>query len=285
MNYSIKNNKKTDNQTTAGIYEIRNKLNGKVYIGSSIDVNHRWYRHKNKLRKNKHGNIHLQRSWNKNGEESFTFNLLEIVIDNENLIKKEQFWIDYNKSFKSQKGYNICRNAGNTLGRLHTSKSKKLIGKRSVERNAVKSIYGMSVKGEEHPNAKLSNKEVMEIKYMLKETDLALETIAGFYGLLKGSIWSINEGITWAHIKLQNDFELSEETKEMIEPYKEKAVVRLTEQEIKDIRIISRDTNMSRKKVAEMFGVKEHRIKDIRAFRTHKHITIDKDDEYVFKEE
>ena len=44
-----------------GIYKIENKVNGKVYIGQSIDINTRWYNHRKELNGNRHHNEHLQR--------------------------------------------------------------------------------------------------------------------------------------------------------------------------------------------------------------------------------
>ena len=59
------------NKTKGGIYKITNIIKGNFYIGSSINVEKRMYEHKRMLRKNKHTNIHLQRSWNKYGEKDF----------------------------------------------------------------------------------------------------------------------------------------------------------------------------------------------------------------------
>ena len=60
-----------------GIYEIVNNISDKKYIGSSLNIEKRLYRHKNDLKNGKHVNIHLQREYNKYGFESFTFNVLE----------------------------------------------------------------------------------------------------------------------------------------------------------------------------------------------------------------
>lgn len=60
-----------------GIYEIRNKYNGKRYIGQSLDVIDRLRHHKSELRHNRHNNSYLQRSWHKYGEDNFEFAVLE----------------------------------------------------------------------------------------------------------------------------------------------------------------------------------------------------------------
>lgn len=44
-----------------GIYKIENKVNGKVYVGQSIDINTRWKCHISYLNSGIHHNKHLQR--------------------------------------------------------------------------------------------------------------------------------------------------------------------------------------------------------------------------------
>ena len=60
-----------------GIYKIKNKVNGKVYIGQSIRIEKRWIDHKKTLRSNSHRNIYLQNAWNKYGEENFIHEIIE----------------------------------------------------------------------------------------------------------------------------------------------------------------------------------------------------------------
>lgn len=75
----------------SGIYSIINKTNGKKYIGSSMDVNRRVKRHLYDLKRGKHHNAYLQRSYDKHGKESFEFIILE---ETENLFERELFWIE-----------------------------------------------------------------------------------------------------------------------------------------------------------------------------------------------
>ena len=56
-----------------GIYEIHNIANNKRYIGKSVDVTKRLKQHKNKLKKNIHSNVYLQRAWNVYSEQNFIF--------------------------------------------------------------------------------------------------------------------------------------------------------------------------------------------------------------------
>ena len=62
-----------------GIYCIKNVVTGKMYIGSSINIAGRWKQHRYQLNTNRHENHYLQHSWNKHGEGSFEFSILEVV--------------------------------------------------------------------------------------------------------------------------------------------------------------------------------------------------------------
>ena len=75
-----------------GIYKIENSVNNKIYIGSSIDINKRFYKHLWMLRKGIHDNIHLQNSFNQYGENSFNFSILEYCNISE-LVNRENFYI------------------------------------------------------------------------------------------------------------------------------------------------------------------------------------------------
>lgn len=74
-----------------GIYYIRHIVSRKVYIGSSNNIKKRIQHHISELRKNKHKNNYLQNAYNKYGEESFEFGIVELC---EDLIKNEQYWLN-----------------------------------------------------------------------------------------------------------------------------------------------------------------------------------------------
>lgn len=79
----------------SGIYRIDNIINGKCYIGSSIDLDRRRKEHAYSLSNNSHGNKHLQNAYNKYGRESFKFTIIELLEMSENikefLLEREQF--------------------------------------------------------------------------------------------------------------------------------------------------------------------------------------------------
>lgn len=74
---------------------IKNLVTKDFYIGSSLDIYHRFSQHKNLLKNNKHFSIYLQRAWNKYGENEFEFILLEsLECELQVLRELEQAYLD-----------------------------------------------------------------------------------------------------------------------------------------------------------------------------------------------
>jgi len=120
-----------------GIYMIENIINRKMYIGSSENITRRKNNHFSALRRNKHDNPLLQRSWNKYGTEAFKFILLEKIEQVEHLLEAEQKWLD--KFWDNQKKcYNLAKKAHSVMGgRKHSKESKNKIIKALIGRNNV----------------------------------------------------------------------------------------------------------------------------------------------------
>lgn len=76
-----------------GIYQILNLETNDCYVGSSVSIARRWTRHASELRHGLHINQRLQRAWNKYGETSFAFLILEET-ERDVLTVREQWWID-----------------------------------------------------------------------------------------------------------------------------------------------------------------------------------------------
>lgn len=111
----------------SGIYKIENVVNNKVYVGSSVNIGKRWLGHKNSLRHRKHHSSILQRSWDKYGEASFKFEILETVEDRLLLLQREQHWIDCLGSAKRGSGLNVRLVAESPSGTKHSEESKRKI--------------------------------------------------------------------------------------------------------------------------------------------------------------
>lgn len=105
-----------------GIYQIRNLVNGKCYVGSAVSIYRRWNLHEWQLEDKSHCNLKLQRAWNKYGPEAFVFEILELC-PKSLLTSREQFWMDSLGVVKG--GYNIEPTARSPLGRRWRKSSKE----------------------------------------------------------------------------------------------------------------------------------------------------------------
>lgn len=102
----------------SGIYVVRNSVNGRVYVGSAVNLAKRWGAHRQRLNQGTHQSPRLQSAWNKYGEDAFSFEIIEIIERKEDLVAREQVHLD--DAFASGLCYNLARIAGNTLGVKHT---------------------------------------------------------------------------------------------------------------------------------------------------------------------
>ena len=128
----------------SGIYEIRNRLSNKSYIGSTDKFDKRWKEHSNFLRKNKHKNKHLQNSFNKYFEEIknddfIEFHIVEVMKNStkEDRLLREEFWISFAKANQINI-FNIWlkptkQNTIGLKGKTHSEKTKQIISQNSKE--------------------------------------------------------------------------------------------------------------------------------------------------------
>lgn len=113
------------------IYKITNKINGKIYIGQSInDINVRFTRHINDALSGRL-QTHLANAIRKYGKDAFSIEVLDIAFTQEELTQKEYFWI--NKLNACKYGYNETNNpykcGGNTYQFKNESEMKKISNK------------------------------------------------------------------------------------------------------------------------------------------------------------
>lgn len=115
---------------TCGIYMIQNKVNHKIYIGQSVDIEERWGNHRSELRGNHHTNKHLQSSWNRDGEDSFKFTII-CECDENQLNTMEEYYILELMSYDRRVGYNKTYGGG---GCRATEETKNKISENSGSR-------------------------------------------------------------------------------------------------------------------------------------------------------
>lgn len=59
-----------------GVFQIRNIVNGKLLIDSSVSLDKIWNRHRVELKAGSHRNTLLQKEWNEFGEDNFKYEIL-----------------------------------------------------------------------------------------------------------------------------------------------------------------------------------------------------------------
>ena len=102
-----------ENPRPMGVFQIRNLTNEKVFVGSSLNLDGIFNRHKFALNAGSHQNKALQADWNEFGAENFAFEILEEVFPRENpgydyksdLEVLEDLWLEKLEPY-GEKGYN-----------------------------------------------------------------------------------------------------------------------------------------------------------------------------------
>lgn len=155
--------------TTCGIYKIVNDLNGKCYVGQSLNIERRWEQHIYDALNRPETGTGIDVAMHKYGIENFHYEILEICSPDK-LDDCEIYWIAELNTYYGE-GYN-------------------------------RSIGGSSLRGENHPRAFLTEEQVWDIRemynnhYKFKEVEEKyLKTGISQRGLQK--IW---QGENWPHV-------------------------------------------------------------------------------------
>ena len=154
----------------SGVYQIKNEKNNKIYIGSSINLYERLITHVSDLRKGKHPNSYLQRSWNKYGEDHFDISILDLC-DKEKVREKEQYYIN-TQTRKCDKTLSFNINPDVLFGTISEETKQKI---RSTLKS--KGITPPSRQGSKYPGRSVSEETKQKIRLKLTGTKLNKETI------------------------------------------------------------------------------------------------------------
>lgn len=155
---------------SCGIYKYENKINGKIYIGLSSNIEKRYSQHlydsKNEKRLKRATGIDY--AINKYGIENFTFEIIELC-NIEELDEKEKYWISFYNSYEN--GYN------RTTG-------------------------GQSLQGEDHPRAILTEKQVWNIREQYKNGIQRSEVFKPYLqlGITERCLLKVWNNETWNNI-------------------------------------------------------------------------------------
>ncbi len=102
-----------ESRRPVGVWRVRNSVNGKSLIGTSVDLPSMLNRQRAQLRMDTHDNKALQKDWNTLGPEAFEFEVLDVLTPPEqagwdpkdDLRVMEALWLDKLAPFDDQ-GYN-----------------------------------------------------------------------------------------------------------------------------------------------------------------------------------
>ena len=119
-----------NNKILCGIYSITNLTNDKIYIGQSVNILARWKNHLTELYGGYHHNDHLQKSFDKYGEDNFDFKIIK-ACKPRYLDRFEKLYIRIFDTLNQEKGYNKI--AGGNENKKYSSESKENISKGLTE--------------------------------------------------------------------------------------------------------------------------------------------------------
>lgn len=97
-----------------GIYCIKNKINNKIYIGETLDIEKRWKEHISLLNTNSHHSYKLQKEWNEYGEECFEFKSMEVKMV-EDAPKSSKKYVLYALEYYYMCKYDSIKNGYNVV--------------------------------------------------------------------------------------------------------------------------------------------------------------------------
>jgi group I intron endonuclease len=278
----------------SGIYEIKNTENGKRYIGSSKELETRILNHLWGLNKERHCNDHLQNAWDKYGEEAFEFNIL-LYCSEENLGMYEGKIIEGHGSYKRENGYNLTKEGERTefteevkrkLSENHadfSGENNPMYGKELSER-VIRKRNSPEHSGENNPmygeshskEAKKKMSEAHKGKTFSEEHRKKLsESLSGEDHPMYGKNRSEETKKKISETKKGESF--TEEHKENLsEAHKgeDQHQVKLSMEEVKEIKKLLKNTNKTFREIAKEFNVSDATISNIKTGESWNYVKI-----------
>lgn len=122
---------------TYGIYCIQNLVNGKRYIGKSVNLELRLRQHKSALQGEvycKATNKALWKSVKKYGYHNFHIGVIELLPEDDlRLSERELYWMDWYTSYDRDHGYNLIRQSCGIV--RYSEEARKLHGQKMAQIN------------------------------------------------------------------------------------------------------------------------------------------------------
>ncbi len=109
----------------SGIYKLTLVEDGRIYVGSSVNIEKRWIGHKKAAESENDSIQYIQKALRKYGFDSFSWEVLEICSE-EMLIEREQYYLDTLQPFpRLNRGFNIREIADSNLGITFSNEAKQ----------------------------------------------------------------------------------------------------------------------------------------------------------------
>lgn len=252
---------KMKNYKGAYVYAFFNKINKKVYIGSSRRLVGRFSNYHRAISKTaKFHSLLLKRVFNKYSRGDFWFLILENVENPEKIVDREQFYLDKYKPF-GKRGYNCATSASSNFGVKHSEETRK---KSSLRQQ-----------GEKSNRAKLKNADIIGIFHDSAWSEMSRDEVARKYKISKRQILEILDRNQWKHIEIEQ---------ETLDKLKERRCKRLSKRDSEEI--ANRLKNGEEpSKLSKDFGVPVCNIHNINKGRSYPHLkdALSPNQEYISK--
>lgn len=251
------------------IYKVTNLVNGKVYIGLTIrTLKVRKLEHLNNTN-NSSNNVVFHRAIHKYGEDNFKWEVIDTAETTDELKSKEICWIQYYNSFinaENSNGYNMTLGGEGTLGRKMSDGHKQKLSEchkgKIISIEQRKKLSELN-KGSKHPQSILKEEDVLQIKELIIKGKTPTE-IAKHFNVSKETICGIKSGRLWSG--------LGEDVSNI--KYSSVKSSKLSEDDVKKIKLLLYDGEMNQTMIAEKFNVSKTIITYIKIGKHWKHIKI-----------
>ena len=218
------------------IYKYTNKTNKKVYIGQSINIRKRKWEHEHGLNSQQY----IDKSIRKYGINNFDFQIIEYC-DVNKADERERYWIKYYNSYEN--GYN-------------------------------QHFGGQNQIGENNKQAKLSEKQVLEIIELLKQNNKNNHDIAKEFNVSNSTIDDINRCLSWTHLhnyknNIRNEF--NNQTENILRGEKNPCN-KNTESQVLTVIDMLKTTDLSCPEISKLTNVSLNSVYDINRCKTWKYL-------------
>lgn len=196
------------------IYKWTNLQNEKVYIGKSVNIANRARQYRYEV--NRGSNRPIIAALKKYGFENFKFEIIENCDDlnNEQLLEREQYWMNYYDSQNQEKGYNL-------LGANETPLENFSLGSKNIK-------------------ARLNEEKVLLIRELIFLQNISPSEVYKIYSneISFDAFCKAYRGETWKNVDMSMIRNINSEVER-----KGKPKAKMSKEDVKEIRRLSEEEN------------------------------------------